>query len=136
MKSHLDGAYAPKHTQYNTFAAIYTASHLIKLNRIRLPGPDSFKKRNNFEFPNTVLMNGISEFSCEIFNKEEQTPSLTCFPIYYRKVRIIKNKKEYIFYILDDLVKNKLDEYGYLNRNDNTIMEMLKKYKYLEEDEK
>ena len=36
----------------------------------------------------------------------------------------------------DDLVKDKLDEYGYLNRVDDTIMEMLKKYKYLEEDEK
>ena len=37
-----------------------------------IPGPDSFeRRRNDFEFPNTVLMNSISEFSCEIFNKDK-----------------------------------------------------------------
>ena len=133
MRTDSNKAPAPMHTQYNTFVAIYTASHLIKMGRIRIPGPDSFNRRKDFEFPDTVLMNGISEFSCEVFNKDKQIPPLTCFPIFYRKVRIMNYKKEYIFYILDDLIKGKLDEYGYLKARDNIILEMLKKYKYIEE---
>ena len=130
--------------QYNTIypsiVAIYTAKQLIGMNKIRIPGPDaSEKRRNDFEFPNTVMINGISEFSCEIFNKDEQFPNLKWFPIYYRKVRIIKvcekskERNEKIFYILDDLVSGRLNEYGYLK--DDTILEMLKKYKYIEEEE-
>lgn len=134
MRTDSNKAPAPMHTQYNTFVAIYTASHLIKIGRIIIPGPDSFeRRRNNFEFPNTVLINGISEFSCEVFNKDKQIPPLTCFPIFYRKVRVMNYAKEYIFYILDDLVKGKLDEYGYLKDKEGIILEMLKKYKYIEE---
>lgn len=137
MSSESSGVFIPKHTQYNTFVAIYTAEHLIKMGRIRIPGPDSFeRRRREFEFPNTILMNGISKFSCEIHNKDVQNPSVTCFPIYYKKISILKNKEIFIFYILEDLVKDKIDEYGYLNDKDNTIIDMLKKYRYITEDEK
>lgn len=138
MKTDSNRTHVPMHIQYNTFAVIYTAKHLVKMGKIRIPGPDSFASRRNerFEFPDTVLISGISEFGCEIFNKDEQTLQMTCFPIFYKKVRILKNGDEFIFYILEDLIKGKMNEYGYLNDKGNDIIEMLKKYKYIEEDGK
>lgn len=64
--------------------------------------------------------------------------ALGAIDLKYRKVFLHKrygkgpnDYKRFAFYILEDIVKDKFDEYGYLN--DDTIVEMLKKYKYIEE---
>lgn len=64
--------------------------------------------------------------------------ALGAIDLKYRKVILHKrygkgpnDYKRFAFYILEDIVKDKFDEYGYLN--DDTIVEMLKKYKYIEE---
>ena len=51
----------------------------------------------------------------------------------YRKVNILKNCgknyndiERFAFYVLEDIVKDKFDDCGYLN--DDTILELLKKY--------
>lgn len=123
----------PTYTQYNNFSVIYTVDQLIQMNKIRIPGPDSFR-RDKFELPDTILMHGISEFKIGVFNEGEQETPLQWFPIYYKKVRLTLDSTKYVFYILDDLVKDKLNEYCHpKDKNDNTILEMLKKYKYIKE---
>lgn len=127
MRSHLNG-----------LITIYTLDQLNLMHKIDL------KKRNeSYEdyFNNLPEVIQIQFFPDHMKKVVDGKIALCCVDVTYVKVIIhrrygIENKecKRFAFYILDDLVKGRLDDYGYLN--DNTIIEMLKKYKYIEEDEK
>ncbi len=127
MRSHLNG-----------LITIYTLDQLNLMHKINL------KKRNeSYEdyFNNLPEVIQIQFFPDHMKKVVEGKIAICCVDVTYVKVIIhrrygIENKdyEQFAFYILDDLVKGRLDDYGYLN--DNNIIEMLKKYKYIEEDEK
>lgn len=124
MRSHLNG-----------LITIYTLDQLNLMYKI-----ESRKRNESYEdyFNTLPEVIQIQFFPDHMKKVVEGKIAICCVVVTYMKVIMLKrygkNNKEckrYIFYILDDLVKDKLDEYGYLK--DDTILEMLKKYKYIEE---
>ena len=126
MRSHLNG-----------LITIYTLDQLNLMHKIDL------KKRNESNedyFNNLPEVIRIQFFPDHMKKVVEGKIDICCVDITYVKVIIhrrygIENKdcEHFAFYILDDLVKGRLDNYGYLKARDNIILEMLKKYKYIEE---
>lgn len=124
MRSHLNG-----------LITIYTLDQLNLMHKIDL------KKRNESDedyFNNLPEVIQIQFFPDHMKKVVKGKIAICCVDVTYVKVIIhrryvIENRdcEQFAFYILDDLVKGRLDEYGYLN--DNNIIEMLKKYKYIEE---
>lgn len=120
-------------TNYTNINLIYTDQQLVSMGRIRLSNGKDPAREGWFinELPEMVGFVDISNFNYDPF-KGEQDVKINCIRPIYKLVQVtLPNKKQKAFYIISDLVDGKINKYGI--PLDNTIYEMLKKYKYIEE---
>lgn len=120
----------------NGIILIYTLEQLENI-----PNKIKSRKRNEIEqdyfdnLPDVISIVFVPDHMCKDIDGKI---ALGVINLKYRKVIIHKRHgkgnndyNQFVFYILKDIVEDKLDEYGYLK--DDTILEMLKKYKYIED---